>query len=125
MQTIYFFVLALLGLVTNFLLNLQVYKKATQDVPNHDVLWNYFEINLFYSLASVIITIVLSLLLNMDGGDYLISILTGGNVTADKPFGFYLTAYLIGFVVDYIASILRKIINPLKVNLNPNQQNEN
>jgi hypothetical protein len=113
-----FLLLALTGLVTHYLMQLASFNKGTPDLTFIDTVWNYFKINSFYALASLILTIVLSFLLNQDGGNELISVLTGGNVSTEKPFAYFLTAFIMGFGIDYILIFLRKIINPLKVTLN-------
>jgi len=113
-----FLVLALTGLITHYLMQLASFNKSTPEIPLWDTVWNYFKLNFFYAIASIILTVVLSFLLNQDGGNELISILTGGNVSTEKPFAYFATAFIMGFGIDYILIFLRKIINPLKVNLN-------
>lgn len=116
-----FLLLSFAGLLTHTLINLQVLNRATPELGFFDTVKKYWRINSFFIVASVIATAVLSFLLTLDGGDKLIEILTGGNISNDKPFGFYATAYLIGFVIDYILAVIRKLVNPIKVVLNDKQ----
>jgi len=122
LKTIYimnyiFLVLALLGLITHYLMQLASFNKGTPGISIIPTIKKYFEINSFYAIASLILTLVFSYLLNQDGGNELIKILTGGNVATDKPFAYYLTAYIMGFGIDYILIFLRKLIKPIKINI--------
>jgi len=112
-----FLVLALLGLVTHYLMQLASFNKGTPDISFIPTIKKYFEVNSFYAVASLILTVVFSFLLNQDGGNELIKILTGGNVATDKPFAYYLTAFIMGFGIDTILIFMRKLISPIKINL--------
>jgi len=112
-----FLVLALLGLVSHYLMQLASFNKGTPELAIVETAKKYFQINSFYILASIILTVVLSFLLNQDGGNELILMLTGGNVSTDKPFAYYLTAFIMGFGIDTILIFMRKLISPIKINL--------
>ena len=111
-----FLLLAFAGYITYLLISLDKYNSQTPYLNKIETIKEYFGKYLFVVFAALIILIVFTYLLTLDGGAWLVQLLTNEEFTGETPFSVHLTAYFIGlFNVIIVKWIYDKFVKPTTI----------
>lgn len=117
LQFLAYWGLATGGIIIIVLYGLVAFSASTKAVNNFITVKAWWRLNAFFTLASFVIITLLSILLTLPGGGWLITYLTAGQLDAGTPFSFYATATASGILVQFIIDKWRGIKNPVQLDL--------
>lgn len=110
-----FLLLAFAGALVALFLSLIVFARSTNRLQNFETMQAYGKLNAFFMYASLILITVVSFLLTVPGGDWLIKYLSGNQLDGTTPFQFYLMAFLTGLLIHFIIDKIRGIVKPVQL----------
>lgn len=112
-----YLVLAWVGALAVVFSNLASFSQSTKKVNDLTTIKVWWSLNAYTTIFSYIVISLVSFLLTVPGGDWLIEALSGGKLTGDTPFGFYLIAAASGFIIQFAFDKWRGIKNPIQFDL--------
>lgn len=112
-----YLVLAWVGALAVVFLSLVSFSRSTKAVNDLNTIRAWWKLNAFTTIFSYIVVSLLSFLLTVPGGDWLVEYLSGGKISGDTPFGFYFFAAASGFIVMFAFDKWRGISKPVQLDL--------
>lgn len=112
-----YFALMFAGMITHLMLSLSLYYRQTPTLSYKETIIKYLNPGVTFALiANFIIQTVSCIFLTVPGGDWFIKLIAGGQIPTDLPIGFYVSAFALAFIGQYIAVILGKMVKPDVIN---------
>ena len=112
-----YLLLAWLGALAVVFFSLVSFSASTNSVNNLTTVKAWWSLNAFQTGFSIIVISLVSFLLTVPGGDWIIGVITGGKLDGSTPIGFYVTAIASGFVIQYGFDKWRGVKNPIQLDL--------